>query len=395
MEVELVYDVVCPYAYLASTRIEAIAAEAGATVRWSPILLGGVFQAIGAPPRSATPAPKTAAIRRDLINQARRFGVPLVEPAAHPRRTVEAMRLLVAAPDAARPALTHALYRAYWVEGRDVADRAVLSAIGSAHGVDVDAALADRDTLRARTDAAVARGVFGVPTVFVGGRLHWGSDRLHLVRKDLGLPRVAVRPAAPRAGRRLVVWHDVASPFSYLASTQLPMIAARHGATLEWRPILLGALFRQVGTPDVPMLAMPAAKQRWVARDLEDAAAWFGVPFAFRTRFPLRSVLAQRVLVQAPEATAAVYRATWVEDRDVGDPATLTAVLVDAGFDGPGLVAGADDPAVKARLRTNTEEAEARGVFGVPTVEVHDADGVLTVWGQDRLDAVDERLAAG
>jgi 2-hydroxychromene-2-carboxylate isomerase len=395
MEVEFVYDVVCPYAYLASTRIEAIAAEAGATVRWSPILLGGVFNAIGAPPRSATPAPKAAAIRQDLLNQARRFGAPLVEPAAHPRRTVEAMRLLVAAPDAARPALTHALYRAYWVEGRDVADRAVLSAIGSAHGVDVDAALADRDTLRARTDDAVARGVFGVPTVFVGDRLHWGSDRLHLVRDDLGLPRAPEPEARPRPGRRLVVWHDVASPFSYLASTRLPAIAARHGVALEWRPILLGALFRRVGTPDVPMLAMPAAKQRWVARDLEDGARWLGAPFKFRTRFPLRSVLAQRVLVQAPAATAAVYRAVWVDDLDVGDPATLAGVLTAAGFDGPALVAGADDPSVKERLRANTEQAEASGVFGVPTVEVHDDAGVLTVWGQDRLDAVEERLAAG
>jgi 2-hydroxychromene-2-carboxylate isomerase len=197
--VELVfyYDVVCPYAYLGSTRIEALAARAGVSLKWQPILLGGVFQAIGSPQTPAAHMPPSKA-RLNLLDMHRWSSflkVPLTLPAEHPRRTVEAMRLCHTVEDSDRARLTHALYRAYFVENRDVSDRGVLSAICQEVGLDPSLAT-DRidapeikDALRAATAQAVSDGVFGVPAfVVVDGRartLYWGQDRMNLVERAL------------------------------------------------------------------------------------------------------------------------------------------------------------------------------------------------------------------
>src|SRR5262249_43042857 len=117
MELIFYYDVVCPYAYLASTRIEALARRVNVPLRWKPILLGGVFKAIGRD-ETPLPAPKARLNLLDIRRQAEDLGVPLEMPADHPRRTVAAMRLLHCVDGEARVRLTHALYRAYWVEGR-------------------------------------------------------------------------------------------------------------------------------------------------------------------------------------------------------------------------------------------------------------------------------------
>ncbi len=379
MNLHFFYDVVCPYAYLASTQVERVAARRGVAVAWRPVLLGGLFRAVGAPdsPAAAMSAPRARLNLLDLHRQAEALGVPLRFPAAHPRRTVSAMRLIAGAPAAQRPALTHALFRAYWVDGEDVADRAVLERI--ARALEVDPAVMDeKQTLFERTAEAAARGAFGVPAFAVDGqdRLWWGVDRLPLVER--ALPPAAIR-----------FFHDFASPFSYLASTQIERVAREHGARVEWAPILLGALFRDIGTPDVPLFAASPAKQRYLARDLQDWAERWGVPFRFPDAFPLRTVTALRVALVEPASAGAIYRAAWVDNRNIGDPATLRAVLDEAGFDGAALLVRADDPEIKAALRAHGEAAKAAGACGVPTFEVRRPDGARhLVWGQDRLDMV-------
>jgi 2-hydroxychromene-2-carboxylate isomerase len=197
MRLVFYYDVVCPYAYLGSVRVEAMAARAGVPLDPVPILLGGVFRAIGTPdvPAASQPFAKLKLGRLDLARYAALYGVPLELPAEHPRRSVEAMRLLHAAPAAARWPLTHALYRAYFAEGRDVADRDVLRDLVRAVGLDealvarVDEP-AVKDALRAATDAAIADGVFGVPGFVIvrddGTRkLYYGQDRMHLVEREV------------------------------------------------------------------------------------------------------------------------------------------------------------------------------------------------------------------
>lgn len=395
MAIEFFFDVVCPFAYLASTRVEAIAAEAGEAVVWRPVLLGGVLVSNGVPPypMEAMAAPRLRLTHLDMGRQAHGLGEPLAIPASHPRRTVEAMRLLVAcAPDRV-PALARALFRAYWVDGLDVADRSTLARLAAPFGVDAGRVLDDpaaKAALREATDAAVAGGVFGVPTFRVGDRTIWGVDRLHFLREALGLP-VDRSPPPPAAGGALELFHDFASPFSYLGHTQARRVAAEAGAALVETPILLGALFRAIGTPMVPLFTYAPARQAWQRRDMEEWAGWWGVPFRFPSTFPLRTVLPLRVAVHAPDAAAPIYRAAWGDDRDVGDPDVLRGVLDDAGLDGPALLAAAEDPAVKARLRANTERAELLGACGVPTWRVGDA----LFWGQDRIGQVEVALRGG
>lgn len=387
------YDIACPYAYIASQRIEALAEARGAALEWRPVLLGGIYKQLQAPqvPMESWAPARAALGAQDLIRQAAWRGVPLRVPASHPQRTVSAMRLLVGSPPAARPGLTHALYRAYWVEGLDVTDRAVLAPLAAAHGVDpsvIDSPAA-RAGLYAATEAALQAGAFGVPSLVVGDRLWWGQDRLHFVDAALGGPRAPLpSPAGPPPAQEITFYHDFSSPFSYLASTQIERIARHYGVSVAWKPILLGALFRAIGTPNVPLLAMSPAKRDYYQRDLTDWAAWWGVPFGFPTTFPVRTVLPLRVSILEPRAIAPLYRALWAEDRDIGQPEVVADVLSAAGLD-PALVAATQQPHVKDALRQNTEDAQAAGACGVPTVAVGDQ----LIWGQDRLGMLADVLA--
>lgn len=187
------YDVVCPYAYLASRRVEAMARRADAEIEWVPILLGGVFRSIGQVdvPARQMPAAKLALQAADLQRYAALYDVPLRMHPRHPVRSVDAMRLLHTVDGEARVALTHALYRAYFVDNRDLDDRALLAEVagGRADVARIDAPEI-KDALRAATARAVADGVFGVPGFVVeqAGRrfLFWGQDRMHFVEKALG-----------------------------------------------------------------------------------------------------------------------------------------------------------------------------------------------------------------
>lgn len=187
------YDLVCPYAYLGSTRIERVAAEGRAALRWQPFLLGGVFRAIGQADdlNASMPEAKRRHNARDLERWADWLEVPLRVPAAHPRRTVLALRALLAAGEGARAPATHALYRAYWVDGLDIAEPDVVHEVLDLAGLDgaacVEAASspAIKDALRKQTDEAVRLGVFGAPTTFVMGEMFWGQDRLDFVAAKL------------------------------------------------------------------------------------------------------------------------------------------------------------------------------------------------------------------
>lgn len=187
--IDFYYDVVCPYAYLASTQIAALTEKTQAPLHYRPILLGGVFREISAPqvPMDAMPESKRRMNQRDLKRWAEHFEVPLNFPASHPQRTVEAMRCVVASPDPI--ATTEALFRGYWVEGKDVTDRDVLRSILVSAGQNAGLILdridspAVKEQLKKNTASAVSAGVFGVPAFVVNGELIWGQDRLHFVEK--------------------------------------------------------------------------------------------------------------------------------------------------------------------------------------------------------------------
>ncbi|HVV81837.1 MAG TPA: DsbA family protein [Kofleriaceae bacterium] len=429
VHVEFWFDFSCPYAYLASGAIEGVCREAGVELRLEPMLLGGVFRAIGAGdgPMATLGAARAVSNLRDLQRWAERRGVPLVMPAGHPMRTVRALRVLLGLPPARWPAAMHALYAAYWQRAADVTDDDVIAAALAGAGVPADEVAAARaaadtdavkDDLRRRTERAVERGVFGAPARVVvrddaPAVLLWGQDRLHWLAAvlagwdpDRGAPPASVArveplagagafTAPPATGRAVDFWFDYASPFAYLASTQLEAIAAAAGATVRYRPMLLGALFKAIGTPDVPLFAMPDAKRRHVAGELERWARWWGVPFRFPRRFPLRTVTPLRLTLLAgartPALVARLFRAAWVEDRDLADPAELRALATDVDVD-PALVDRASEPEAKQALHDATAAAGRAGVFGAPTMIVDDPGGPLAFWGQDRLELVADAL---
>ncbi len=388
MTLRFYYDVVCPYAYLASLRVEALAERTGVELEWCPVLLGGLYRNQGTAdvPAETWAGAKVAIGANDLLREARASNAPFEHNPRHPQRSVTAMRLLTAATGSVRVALTKALYRAYWVDNRDINDPDLLSGLAGAHGLSLEHARsqATRDALRANTQTATDRGVFGVPTFEVSGRTWWGQDRMHLVEDALGgTPRYMpeVTPAKPT---RIQFFHDFSSPYSYLAATQIERLAAEWGAVLEWKPMLLGALFKQVGTPNIPIFTFGPARQAYVMQDLEDWAEWWGVRFQFNPHFPMRTVTAGRVALVDPSTTADIYRAAWVDGVDLNDDRALAEALSAAGHDGESLVEATQEPAIKAALRTNTEAAAEAGACGAPTILVGDR----IFWGQDRLHRV-------
>ena len=188
-------------------------------------------------------------------------------------------------------------------------------------------------------------------------------------------------------------WFDVGSPAAYLAWHRLPKICAEEGASIDYRPMLLGGVFQATGNHS-PMTV--PAKGRYMQADLERFALRDGTPFSQNPFFPINTLQLMRGAVawQMREPARmlayvdAVYRAIWVDGKDMNDPAVVAGVLKDAGFDPEAMFALAADPQVKERLKAVTQEAVARGVFGAPTFFV----GSHMYWGQDRLDFVQQAL---
>lgn len=191
--VEFFFDFGSPASYLAYRRLPAIAAAAGAAIAWRPMLLGGVFKATGNASPVTVPA-KGRWMADDLRRQAERHGVPFAFNPAFPINTLALMRG-AAGLQLRRPAdfgrYCDAVFGALWQHRRNLGDAAVLAATLAEAGFDADAfgALVADPEVKARlaaiTDEAVARGVFGAPTFFVGGQMHFGQDRLDFVRDAL------------------------------------------------------------------------------------------------------------------------------------------------------------------------------------------------------------------
>jgi 2-hydroxychromene-2-carboxylate isomerase len=191
--------------------------------------------------------------------------------------------------------------------------------------------------------------------------------------------------------RTLEIYWDFSSPFAYLGSTQAEKLAERTGATLVWRPMLLGGLFKAIGQVDVPLLAWSETKRRYYLEDLKRFAAYWGVPFRFPTRFPMVTLKALRAYLALPEDRRGPFRertfaAYWADDRDIADEGVLRD-LIGAGADD--VLARAQSPEIKKALVDATQRAVDAGVFGAPTWVV---DGKELFWGQDRIPLVEKAL---
>lgn len=189
-------------------------------------------------------------------------------------------------------------------------------------------------------------------------------------------------------------YYDFGSPTAYLAWTQLPDLCARYDATLVYRPVLLGGIFKAVDS-GTPVTVKP--KGKWLFDDVHRHAKRYGVAFAMNPHFIFHTIAVMRGAIWALDEgtiepyTAAMYKAAWADRRDLNDAGEIADIVSAAGLDAQAMAAAIQDPAVKQGLIDATQASVDRGLFGVPTMFV---DGEMH-FGQDRLDWVREALERG
>jgi 2-hydroxychromene-2-carboxylate isomerase len=192
-------------------------------------------------------------------------------------------------------------------------------------------------------------------------------------------------------------YFDFSSPYGYLASEKIEALAARHGRSVDWHPIMLGVIFKQTGAAPLTMIPLKGDYSR---RDMARSARFHGVAgFRMPSTFPIPSQAPARIVLWQKERDAvlavdlihALYRAFFVEDIDISAPGNAVAIAAKCGVDPAAARAAIDDPAIKDALKRENEQAIARGVFGSPYIVV---DGE-PFWGMDRLDQAERWLATG
>lgn len=191
-------------------------------------------------------------------------------------------------------------------------------------------------------------------------------------------------------------YFEFASPYGYLASLRIDEIAARHGRETRWLPIMLGAALKRTGTG--PNVHLPL-KGPYLLHDVPRAARLQGAPLELPPTLPMNSLAASRAFwwVEADDAVLArrlaraIFAAHWGQGRDMGAPEQVAEVAEPLGISREALLAAIQKPAIKEKLRVETERSIERGVFGSPFFFV---DGE-PFWGNDRLDQVERWLVTG
>ncbi|MEM7059199.1 MAG: 2-hydroxychromene-2-carboxylate isomerase [Pseudomonadota bacterium] len=184
---------------------------------------------------------------------------------------------------------------------------------------------------------------------------------------------------------------DVISPAAYIAWNILPKIAEAAGAEIQYTPIFLGGVMQATGNRPPGTVA---AKGAWMNRDFARWCEMYELPYKRNSVFPQMTLTAMRGAVAYQEQPVfldyitALYRALHEEDRDIQQPEVMGEILGDLGIDGTEFMARIGDQSIKDKLKTNTENAVERGVFGAPSFFIGDT----MHWGQDRLFMVAQDL---
>ncbi|MCB9610846.1 MAG: 2-hydroxychromene-2-carboxylate isomerase [Sandaracinus sp.] len=193
--------------------------------------------------------------------------------------------------------------------------------------------------------------------------------------------------------RHLEIFFDVVSPYSYLATTQIDALAARHDAEVQWRPFFLGGVMKATGNQPPAMLP---ARAPYLLKDIHRWAAKYDVPLTFPKIFPANTLMPQRMLaaleLEAPDdvrrLAAGFFSLYWAEGGDPTASEVLVARANELGFEGPRLLAAAGRDDVKEQLKASTDEAVRRGAFGAPSIFF---EGEM-YFGNDRLVLLEDAL---
>jgi 2-hydroxychromene-2-carboxylate isomerase len=191
-------------------------------------------------------------------------------------------------------------------------------------------------------------------------------------------------------------YFDFSSPYGYLASEQIEALAARHGRAVMWHAIVLDAQFQPQGGVKIPLALL---RTEYARRDCERSAAFLGIPYKTPTPYPVHTEHAARAFQwlsdRNPDEARAfahgVFRAYFVEGRNIAEPAVLLEIAGALGLDREEVSNAFSDLATKARLKAEIDLAEARGVFGSPFFIV-EGEGF---WGPDRLAQLERWLETG
>lgn len=190
-------------------------------------------------------------------------------------------------------------------------------------------------------------------------------------------------------------YFDFSSPYGYFASQQIDAIAARHGRSVEWRPVLLGAIFKLTGTQ--PLVQIPI-KGDYYRHDFSRTARFKNIAFNYPSVFPIAAIHASRAFYWLRDRDAAqaralanrYYHAFFVEDLDISRLDNTLGLAAEIGVDGTALENALTDPAAKDRLKREVDAAIGRGVWGSPFF--FNGEPFM---GSDRLDQVEHWLSTG
>lgn len=182
-------------------------------------------------------------------------------------------------------------------------------------------------------------------------------------------------------------WFEFASNYSYLSVMRIEEEAKRCGVRIAWRPFLLGPIFRALGMETSPFV-LQKEKGAYVWQDMDRLCRKYGLRWRRPSTFPRLGLLAARVaLLGAEQPWMAAYcrrvmELNFAQDQDINSTTQLSPILTELGLSAADILAQAEAERTKVLLRTQTEQARARGIFGAPTFFV----GTEMFWGNDRLD---------
>lgn len=194
--------------------------------------------------------------------------------------------------------------------------------------------------------------------------------------------------------KQLDFYYDFGSPTTYLAHKRLGQLSKQYGLQVNYKPILLGGLFK--GSGNTSPVTIPAKGKYMLESDMPRFAKRYGVPLTFNPHFPINTLNLMRGAIAAERLDCAdtyitvMYDAVWVDGKNMGEPEVVAQTLTSAGLDAAAIMTLSQDPAVKTQLIDCTDAALALGLFGAPTMFM---DGQM-YFGQDRLDFIEEALKA-